>query len=97
MGIFKRSQEGNFKYKPRFRRHQKIVIGDWAKSSLKKQVDNGSLAFNEDRDPTFFREDEVDYMIHLLRYSTKDFTTLELIKPPFNKALSTLDKLMTEL
>ena len=53
--------------------------------------------FNKERDPGFFREDEVDYMIHLLRYSAKDFTSLDLIKPPFNKGFATLDKLMNEL
>jgi hypothetical protein len=36
-------------------------------------------------------------MINLLRYSTKDFVNLEILKPIFNKSLNSLEKVMEEL
>jgi hypothetical protein len=36
-------------------------------------------------------------MINLLRYSTKNFHNIELLKPTFNKSLSTLERMMEEL
>jgi DNA-directed RNA polymerase subunit F len=44
-----------------------------------------------------FKEEEVEYMINLIRYSTKDFSNLDLLKPLFNKALNTLEKVMEEM
>ena len=36
-------------------------------------------------------------MINLLRYSTKDFANIDILKPLFNKSLNTLEKIMDEL
>lgn len=36
-------------------------------------------------------------MINLLRYSTKDFNNIDILRPLFNKALNTLEKIMDEL
>ena len=44
-----------------------------------------------------FREDELEYMINLLRYSSKEFSSIDLLKPFFNKSLLTLEKVMEEL
>lgn len=36
-------------------------------------------------------------MINVLRYSSKDFSTIDMLKPVFNKSLNTLEKVMEEL
>lgn len=70
---------------------------DWKTSLIKKKIDEGRLLFNEENDSKYYREDEMEYTINLLRYSTKDFANLEVLKPIFNKSLNTLEKVMEEL
>lgn len=78
------------------RRHIKLM--DWKNSIVKKKMDEGKLIFNEDGDSSkCFKEDEMEYMINLLRYSTKDFNNIDILRPLFNKALTTLEKIMDEL
>lgn len=36
-------------------------------------------------------------MINMLRYSAKNFTNIDMLKPLFNKSLNTLEKIMEEL
>jgi hypothetical protein len=41
--------------------------------------------------------DEIEYMINMLRYSAKNFTNIEMLKPLFNKSLTTLELIMEEM
>ncbi len=72
---------------------------DWKYSIVKKFMDEGKLVFNEEAadQGKCFSEDEMEYMINLLRYSTKDFNNIDILRPLFNKALNTLEKIMDEL
>ncbi len=36
-------------------------------------------------------------MINMLRYSNKNFTSIDLLKPLFNKSLMTLERMMNEM
>lgn len=79
--------------------HRHIKLMDWKNSIVKKKMDEGKLVFNEDAgdQAKSFKEDEMEYMINLLRYSTKDFNNIDILRPLFNKALNTLEKIMDEL
>lgn len=70
---------------------------DWKHSLLKKKINNGKLKFNEDEDPKYYKEDELEYTINLLRYSAKDFSSIDILKPAFTKALNTLERIMEEV
>jgi len=48
-----------------------VEVLDWAFSPLKKCVDEDRTDFNIFQDPKYFREDEVDYMIQMLRKNQK--------------------------
>ena len=76
-------------------RNAKLI--DWKTSVIKKKVDSGNYAFNLENDTKIFKEDEIEYMINLLRYSSKDFNSIDLLKPLFNKSLMTLERIMEEL
>ena len=69
---------------------------DWKHSKIKAKVDQGIFLFNPDKDPTFFREDDIDYMVNMLRYNVKDFSTLPLLMPLFQKATLTLKILLSD-
>jgi hypothetical protein len=45
----------------------------------------------------YLKEEEIEYFINLMRYSPKDFSSIEVLKPLFNKCLLTLEKMMEEL
>ena len=47
-------------------------------SKLKIKVEQGTFLFNPDKDPNYYREDDIDYMINMLRFNVKDFSTLPL-------------------
>ena len=70
---------------------------DWKTSIIKKRIDEGKLKFNEDNDAKVFREDELEYIINMIRYSTKDFNNIDILKPIFNKSLNTLERVMDEM
>ena len=76
-------------------RNAKLI--DWKTSIIKSKVDSGQTQFNQENDSRVFKEDEIEYMINLLRYSTKEFNSIDLLKPLFNKSLLTLEKIMEEL
>ena len=54
---------------------------DWKFSKLKTKVEQGTFLFNPDKDPNYYREDDIDYMINMLRFNVKDFSTLPLLQP----------------
>ena len=55
------------------------------------------LDFNQNNNPKYFKLDEIEYMINMLKDSKKDFASLDLLKPLFNKSFDTLEKIMDEL
>eukprot|EP00347_Sterkiella_histriomuscorum_P005683 403355663 len=70
---------------------------DWKLSKIQTYVNMKKLDFNQDIDEKFFKQDEVEYMINLFKYSSKSFSNIEQLKPVFNKSLVTLERIMDEL
>ena len=72
---------------------------DWSSVPLKNSVDNNKLEFNHDQHfrKDCFKEDEVEYMLNLVRFSPSDFQNIDMLKPLFNKTLNTLELLMEEV
>lgn len=60
-------------------------------------MNQNRLEFNEENDERFFKYDEIEYMINVFRFNSKNFTNIDMLKPVFNKSLSTLEKIMDEL
>jgi hypothetical protein len=74
------------------------AIIDWKTTKLKTTViDQDHNEFNYQGDEKYFKADEVEYMINLVRYSSKSFSNIESLKPLFNKSLATLEKIMEEI
>ena len=69
---------------------------DWKFSKLKIKVEQGTFLFNPDKDPNYYREDDIDYMINMLRFNVKDFSTLPLLQPILMKATLTLKHLLSD-
>jgi hypothetical protein len=69
---------------------------DWKYSKLKIKVEQGTFLFNPDKDPNYYREDDIDYMINMLRFNVKDFSTLPLLQPILMKATLTLKHLLSD-
>ena len=55
------------------------------------------MQFNEDSNDKYFKADDIDYMITVFRYNAKNFTSFEMLRPIFNKSLTTLEKIMDEM
>jgi hypothetical protein len=72
-----------------------VKMTDWKFSKIKEKVEQGNYLFNPDKDPTYFREDDIDYMINMLRFNVKDFATLPLLQPLYMKATLTLKLLLS--
>ncbi len=70
---------------------------DWARAPLKRLVDTGKPRFNEGGNPRCFRDEEVEYMLSLVRFSPGDFQSIEMLRPIFTKALNTLEQCFEEL
>jgi hypothetical protein len=52
--------------------------------------------FNTDKDIKLFTEDELDYVIDMMRSKFQDFERTEIMRPFYLKALSTLRTLLHE-
>lgn len=57
----------------------------------------GKLEFNEENDSKYYKAEDIEYMINVFRYQSKNFSNIEMLKPLFNKSLATLEKLMDEM
>lgn len=53
--------------------------------------------FNQSGDPRYFKEEEIDYVINMIRFRQKEFQKTDMVKPLYNKALYTLECLMEQL
>ena len=60
-------------------------------------VSINKLTFNEEKDSKFYDAEDIDYMINVFRYNSKNFTSFNMLKPIFNKYLATLEKIMDEM
>ncbi len=58
-----------------------VKMTDWKFSKLKVKVEQGTFLFYPDKDPSYYREDDIDYMINMLRFNVKDFASLPLLQP----------------
>ena len=74
-----------------------MQIIDWKTSKLRNLTQKNIIMFNEENDSRYFRDDEIEYMLNMLKYSAKNFTTIDILRPMFNKSLGTLEKIMEEL
>lgn len=54
-----------------------------------------SLEFNFLKDPNFYKEEDVDYMINMLKYNHKSLNNT-LLMPIFQKSMATLARLMSD-
>jgi hypothetical protein len=46
---------------------------DWATTDIRQKVLNGKYTFNSHGDPKLFKENELDYMLSMLKYRSKEF------------------------
>lgn len=56
-----------------------------------------STRFNEGNDPRLYKDNEIDYILNMIRYRQKEFEKTDMIKPFYNKSLFTLETLMEEM
>ena len=68
----------------------KVPYVDWANTEFFKKVLNGKTKFNYDGDPSFFWEEEVDYILNMIKERYKDFRENDLTRPFFIKGIQTL-------
>lgn len=55
------------------------------------------LVFNSEDNKRFLNVEEIEYYINMVRYNPTDFKDIDILRPLFNKALNTLEKVMDEL
>jgi hypothetical protein len=75
----------------------KIPIIDWADSQIFQMVLNGNTELNKDSSNRFFKPDEIDYIVHMMKKRYKDFKTTDMLMPFFRKGKNTLQLLMDSL
>ncbi|CDW86165.1 UNKNOWN [Stylonychia lemnae] len=96
-----------YKQNPNFNKFQRQVnqngplrqanLIDWKNSKIRAFIEKNQLDFNFEEDEKFFKTADIEYMINLFRYNGKFFSNIDQLKPVFNKALATLEKIMDEL
>jgi hypothetical protein len=69
---------------------------DWAYSPLCIKMLKNTTEFNPNKDIKLFVEDELDYVIDMMRNKFQDFERTEIMRPFYIKALTTLKELLTE-
>ena len=83
--------------KPKEKVIQPVKMTDWKYSKLRdKVISQGNCLFNPEKDPNYFREDDIDYMINMLRCNVKNFSQLPLLQPIYMKAMLTLKLLFSD-
>jgi len=70
---------------------------DWKQTKLKALVSINKLTFNEEKDSRYCDAEDIEYMINVFRYNSKNFNSFNMLKPIFNKSLATLEKIMDEM
>jgi hypothetical protein len=54
------------------------------------------MCFNESNDKNIYKDEEVEYMINMLRFNSKDFTKSNMLQPIYNKTMATLKHLLSD-
>lgn len=75
----------------------KIPIIDWADSQIFQMVLDGDIELNKEGSNRFFKPDEIDYIVHMMKKRYKDFKTTDMLMPFFRKGKNTLQLLMNSL
>lgn len=73
-----------------------IRLTDWKKTKLRDRLLRGVPEFNHNEDPSLLREDEIDYLIDMIRRNKREMDGTNMIQPVFTKAVATLERLMSE-
>ena len=47
---------------------------DWKKAKIREKVINGKLQENSNRDQNYYKEEDIDYMLNMLKFNKKDFS-----------------------
>jgi len=76
---------------------RKIPCNDWAQSFFFQKVLKGQTKFNPEEDPSFFREEEIDYILTMIKEQYRDFRENDLTRPFFIKGIQTLKRLLADL
>lgn len=75
----------------------KVPIIDWAESQIFQMVLDGDIQLNKENSNKFFKKEEIDYIVHMMKKRYKDFKTTEMLSPFFKKGKNTLHMLMYSL
>ena len=70
---------------------------DWVCSKLYNDVLTKNLEFNKEKDLRYFKENEIDYIIEMMKNRYRDFKRSEMTRPFYIKAMQTLEKVHEEL
>lgn len=71
---------------------------DWKQSQLQARLLEGTntMCFNESNNINIYKDEEVEYMINMLRFNSKDFTKSNMLQPIYNKTMATLKLLLSD-
>jgi len=75
----------------------KVPIVDWANSQIFQMVLDGNIELNLENSNRFFKSDEIDYIVQMMKKRYKDFKTTDMLMPFFRKGKNTLKMLMDSL
>lgn len=78
-------------------KHHKVKVIDWAESHLFQMVLDGDIELNPQNSNKFFKPEEIDYIVHMMKKRYRDFKTTDMLTPFFKKGKSTLKLLMESL
>ncbi len=73
---------------------------DWTQSKLRQRVTlaqegKANLEFNYLKEPYYYKEEDIDYMINMLK-NNKKILIKTMLMPIFQKSLATLARLMSD-
>lgn len=94
-GINIRSNITNFE--DTAKKSHKVEIIDWADSQIFQMVLDGDIELNKEKNNMYFRFEEVDYIVHMMKKRYRDFKTASALMPFFRKGKNTLEMLMNSL
>jgi hypothetical protein len=73
-----------------------LMMTDWKTSKLRDRLRRGVPEFNYNNNPLLLREDEIDYLISMIRNNRQEIYGSMMYKPIFEKATATLERLMSD-
>ena len=74
---------------------------DWKRTKLRVRLNEGKgkADFTSGKDNHYYREEDIDYMINLLKFNhlgRKESHSQTVLQPIFQKTLATLSRLMSD-